>query len=339
MSRLIALGLAMFAVGCAQKEEEDQLSPPSSLFSAEDLEKGRTSIDDEEDIAYSINGEDAFYANAPEYSSAADLNQACIDERFNALKVSADTVNIEIKGDLDFTDCPAPDYGPDTTVAISKAVAKVRMWFGCASGDVEGLDGKTIAELDEVEDRCGENMAVQVITNLQFEQAYTQTGANDDGTAYALNVEMKMLNAMQTASGKPCDFSYSSSLYTISDKCDTVSKLTYTAARTGSSSSYATENYTKVGYRSIAYAADGEPRWYSSGNLAVTLNNWDGTITYSAPDVAPTYSFTDGTSTVEGTVGNVGSGLTGSTHQGRLKTHLHNAFAKARAHIEVAKAQ
>ena len=43
-----------------------------------------------------------------------------------------------------------------------------------------------------------------------------------------------------------------------------------------------------------------DPVYFASGTVNFKVNNWTGTLIYSAPDVAPTYSATDGVETVEG---------------------------------------
>jgi hypothetical protein len=239
----------------------------------------------------------------------------CLSNKLDTAKLHADKVNIEIDAKFDLMDCSMGD-----TVTLSKAELKFRMWIGCPDGDVEDLDGKTLLQASEVETDCGEHMDHQVMFNFSLDMDYTTTVETQAGEQINIAVDTLSIDALQTASGKPCEQNHSGSTYTLSDRCQTVEKYTSLSNVVGSTSQGSMEDYTRLGFRSLTVEDSGDPTWYSSGSMDVVVNNWTGSLTFGGATTAPTYSLTDGTNTVEGTIGEGGSlrGATANTAKARV---------------------
>lgn len=62
------------------------------------------------------------------------------------------------------------------------------------------------------------------------------------------------------------------------------------------------DGITELRYVGLRGTRAGEHPYFKGGSMEVTLQNWTGTMTYSAADTAPTWSMSDGTDTLTGTL-------------------------------------
>lgn len=304
------LGISLFLlsslIACSEKKEDENsdsgttISAGSGPISVAALAKPSdvgTLSRAEVIMAMESNREDflATYAEEPEaeepVEEEGDVDCAAALSTV-AVVAEGDTMSVDIN--LDMTECLKKAWseaGEGVTASVTKAVMSFYIRQTCVGGDLSSFNGKT---LDEVESppECENN---KVLMNMTSEMV-----ASISGNGQTMDINSSSVNVFGTDANESCLMTKSADGYS-QNGCVEIFK---TVGPEGS-----TDNeYTKYTHNDLKWVASPNNSWYTSGNIAVEMNDWSGAVTFRGADINPAYTMEYGAEKINGTL-TVPSGL------------------------------
>ena len=113
-----------------------------------------------------------------------------------------------------------------------------------------------------------------------------------NGETISVAIKSNSKNYQGTEILTACTKSKEGSTWTISDDCIYVD-ISESDSSFGTTSTSSQKNYTRLSSAGLLAQDDKTSLWYSSGTINAIINDWTGTLTYSAADAAPSYELTD----------------------------------------------
>ncbi len=255
----------------------------------------------------------------------ADDADTCITDQLDAQTITVQDKTIFIDASIDFASCLANTTPPVEGLAITAAKMHLLVSWSCDE-DFSAYADKTVADVEDMEDPCVTATSATMLS--QADTSFTMTITGDQGTA---TITTRQLTAHQNEAGGGCELTRSGETMTRADNCIDVATTTTTATAQGQTQTEVA--YLKIKGQGLTYPVVTQDPWYDSGSMDVILGNWNGTMTYSNRTTAPTYTFTDGSSTVAGTLGEDGNDtittLLPSQRPLTLRSYLNNLAIKA----------
>lgn len=322
MKSVVALAIGLMAVGCAKEKEEPKVDPPSSLFETADLEAGTVGQIPANEISGYVSG--AAYALSEEQDVGVSLDDeedaagACMRAKLEALTFSSDKANAMIDSTVDIKDCKVLDE-EDRAYQYDVAEVKVLAWFGCKNDDIEDLDGHAWSESKgsiPAFAYCKSEEDLQMMVNADFN--LTATAENE---GQKLTLSARRIMATQTKDGDPCAATYADANWTWTDGCTLFDRLYLKGDVDGQAVELGGESYLSAEYKSIVQSHDPHP-FFESGQVALKIDNWTGTMTYAGGSSAPTWEMTDGSTTKQGSI--MDFALTSGSFGAKVKKQIKN---------------
>jgi len=288
--------LLFVAVGCGKKKHSSSnsvapIAPGTSPVALADLAAtaGFTlNTPDQADALAFLSATSELYNNQP----PAPKPSPC-DSLFDSIKIQANKASVLVTGTVDITSCTqqrlSADADAGTTWTVTSATAKFYMYATCSAGDFSPLDGKNV-----------KNLSTTSPSERPARYCTNSTGVFDTQTTINANVTVSGTNSTVTiaiashegsADGGPCPVTGTSTDSSYDDSCVYVEKSDTTITTSGTTTK--TEDFLKLSFKGVTYdMSSGTSVWYKFGTMAVTYDNWTGSLTYSDSGVAPSYSLT-----------------------------------------------
>lgn len=289
----LALVLALVPmIACEEEEEEGKLTPPNPMFTAADLAAGSYNAIDEDEVLRDLGSKSIWY-DIDTGSALVGDTQGCITAKLGTVKVQADKANLTINGTADLTSC-----FEEAGTTIEAVSAKLLFYIGCPKSDLSNYNGKTLAEVSQMS-ASSEPCKVED-TGSRMESVGIDVSLNSDGVEVSANIR----EAMQTEDGKPCQISFSNNSWLWADSCRAWDHTVYSKLRYQGTAlpDEGKGDFLKVTYNGIRDEDSASARYYAGGYFSLAYNNWTGTVNYTSSTAQPTFSITDGTTTINGEV-------------------------------------
>lgn len=300
--KYLGLSLLVFSsvIACSEKKDDKDsdsgaaMTPGSGPLSVAALAKPSdlgTLSRSEVIMAMESNRTDFLATEAEEPEAEEPVEEEgdvdCMDA-LSAVEVVAegDTMSVDIN--LDMTECLKKAWSEadeGVTASVSKAVMSFYIRQTCVGGDLSSFNGKA---LDEVENppECESN---KILMNMVSEMV-----ASISGNGQTLDINSNSVNVFGTAANEPCLMTKSADGYA-QDGCVEIFK---SVGPEGNGDN----EYTKYTHNSLKWLASSDNTWYTSGNIAVEMNDWTGDVTFRGAGINPLYTMEYGTETINGTL-------------------------------------
>ncbi len=299
------LGLAAGTVSCGaieeaingtdsadEKKKNDSGGSPKGFLTSSDLaEDNAAETVSEYDIRNLISTSSYFYNEYPEPAATEESEEekTCTSS-IDSAKAEATKTSLKIEVTDNQYKCGVLNE------SAKKSTFRLLMAFGCSSGDFSAWNGKTMAEIEAEQAGVSSNFPCEsgtgyTIYNLKMDFV----GEFDVGGGGVLtSVDSKAISGQMTASGEACAFSIKDKVMSFSNGCMVFdnSLTVIDGAKTASR--------TMLEYHDIT-AEKGE-KFYTSGVIKGTMAGWTGTVTFNKAAGVPTYSFSNGETTVTGEI-------------------------------------
>lgn len=317
-SPLVVSSLVLAIVGCsAKKDSESSDAVTSAFLTSANLSPDKTKYEtvDSDDVKKEFEGgESKLYANAPK-NADEDASEVCYIEKLNTFKVTAKGDRISLGGMADMADCFKTAFSKVFETYSVTAEVKLFVEQTCKDIDLTSFDGKTFSEIaknNELE--CPSATSATELSNTALSIIFSGTVKGQK-----LEMDFDILIATMTADGKPCESTRTADTIIMTDGCLSVSLNTNKKYRVNGDvhASEGKQKYQKLEFSSIIEKDDKTSLFYSSGVIKFTLNDWMGNVTYTAADVEPSYSVTNGADTITGKVPETRSTLAFNLSQAR----------------------
>lgn len=203
-----------------------------------------------------------------------------------------DTMSVDIN--LDMTECLKKAWseaGEGITASVSKAVMSFYIRQTCVGGDLSSFNGKALDDVGDVPE-CDNN---KVLMNMTSEMVATISG-----NGQTMDINSSSVNVFGTDANEPCLMTKTADGYA-QDGCVEIFK---SVGPEGNGDN----EYTKYTHSNLKWVASPKNTWYTSGSIAVDMNDWTGAVTFRGADINPAYTMEYGTEEINGTL-TVPSGL------------------------------
>lgn len=285
------LFVSLLAVGCGKKEKEKEVNTSITL---EDLKKPAnvTSIS-KDDLPSQIRDLSVFVANSDDTSddkSSCFADAATITQSGNTLTVlvNKDLASCQNKESAGSDDSVKLQY--DLFSVYFKAVAK------CDDYADQDLSKNSMAEIAAVVCNADQERLSTSKLKLKYGYSYESGGKTIKNTR---NGETLQFTGNENL--KPCTVQYESGVHALNCIDYNISSETSSVETDGKEVKSENVDYIKTQSINVKTKADYSNKYYLSGKTEVILNDWTGVVTHNGADVAPTYTFTNGTDTISGT--------------------------------------
>lgn len=249
-------------------------------------------------------------------SSSLALSSDCVSEKLYQLPLKATGGRLETGGTLDLTSCAKDNFEAQSSrVQVTSLEMRLSMQLICNSDDLSKYNGKNFKDLsvENTENPCPNSTGMEQLTHSKTTMKSTVKYGGDE-----YKLEQVLINAIVADDGSPCKAQVSSGAKTYAN-CSNVKRYILNSdkinGKTGET--VGTEDYTKLVYKNLVSAKGTNNKWYQSGSMDVTFNDWEGEVKYSDVATAPTYTIKNGSETISGTI--VGSSSTTLNLQGSGK--------------------
>lgn len=248
------------------------LVAPKGFLTAQDLvapanieplskEKMRQELNDESSL---INIDDA-----------TSEDDTCFTSKYKMHPLSATKSELKFEYEFDFADCPAAD-GVTTKSAHMKMLAVL----SCSSADFSSWNGKAASVLFDkrspIDELCTSGEGYSLI-NGRFSGTYEYQ--EQDGTTVTQTTASA--SGTMTKNGDGCHFTIRDGVRSIENGC------VEARSSTRQSGSEVGADFLLLEYQNVKVELG--KKYYASGSMATTLNNWRGTVTFPGADAVPTY--------------------------------------------------
>jgi len=308
---IISYLILFTAIGCGKNSDSSSpIAPGTSVVAVADLAatSGFTmNTPAQADALAFLSAESELYNNQP----PAPKTSPC-DSAFDLIKTQANQASALINATVDVTSCKQQELSANadagTTWTVTSATAKLYGYKTCTAGDLSFLDGKTLKDLST---KSPSDILVQHCTKstMVFD---TQNTLNANLTISGTNSTVTYATTTHegSAGGGPCPHTGASHNSSYDDSCVYVEKSDITITTNGTTTK--TEDLLKLTFNGVTDdMSSATSVWHKFGTIAVTYDNWTGSLTYSDSGVAPSYSLAPtGGAAVTGTLTVTPSALT-----------------------------
>lgn len=293
--------LMMITTSCGKDKDEDAESidePITAPFltAAELSLPGNLEDFSKTEMLAEISEESSIYDNQPADNEADN----CLDTILNSTTVSGSANEIIFGRKIEVTECMTEIISdPDNPTKIESALLSMYGAFKCPGVDLTPYIGKTWKDIEglSISDSCGSGAS----SLLNMKTEVRMKAVNEENS---LTTNFKVINFQGTADLTPCERSSDGTNYTNANTCIEVTSNQYSdTVLNGKAAPEVLQNeFLKFSSADLKTQVKGEAVWHVGGKIDVTYNDWTGTLSYSAADQAPTYKFTKGTETAEGSI-------------------------------------
>lgn len=277
---------------------EPDLSTTGAFLTMADFPKTDLKQISNEDALNILKDSSDIYFTSPENAGNSDKSPivSCIAKLPTKLKtINKNTVAIEIEADLlgclqTSSNSETDDYSTFTKFNI-KAVDNLY----CSFVDFTELNEKEPAAVEDsvsarIDQECQDAKTSSIFGNITFEAQVESEG---------MVAKIISRNATMSSEGKACVTTKTDSGRIFGD-CIFAE---YTKQETQDGDAITIENELfQLEASELTVGTNPEEKWYSGGKFNVTANNITGFLNYSSPASAPTYSLTNGTNEITGTL-------------------------------------
>lgn len=306
---------------------------PSSLLTADsfitvgELSKGsRVNPIAKGEVASELNDVNDFYDDEPSKFAEFTEDDDCVGKLMNEQKVTSYGAYVGVGVEIDVTQCFKELQKDPATKSLS-VMLRLALQAGCDNQDFTSFDGKTMGEVAALDKSSCQNATQRnQLFNLRL---LTKIKSSQDGVEY--DGENIAYSVKATADGKPCTETVKLNALQITDGCLITERNFWSGMKVNGkpTDKEGTEDFTQLEMVGITSAAGDSNAWYQSGKMKTTLNNWTGDVTYSSTTTPPTYSLTNGSETLTGSLrasrGTVGLGGIFSSITPRVTESLRKA--------------
>lgn len=217
---------------------------------------------------------------------AFDQGTDCVADAMHELKFKATRTTLVLQGVYDDSDCLG------NTNPRLKSVNSVYVAIACTGASFYSYDGKTPTASDlkalSADQLCPEgNFAI--LTNNVVEV----TQVLPPGQSAEFVPSKKVTSTVMTKDGSACTFVVRNGLRQSLNECTEVTLETTNAAPAKTVTTYYAEKYDNL-------TAQLGGKFFIGGTKKVTLENWSGTVSFSGPNLAPSYEISNGAKTIKG---------------------------------------
>ncbi len=218
-------------------------------------------------------------------------NKECFDKKLDKVVFSAKGNTMGVSTTIDIVECFKESLQDAEPVA---GEVRLVIMISCSQDDdLSGFDGKTFGESTDLESPCTSSVA-----NLFVMQTTAKIGFVQNNTPYTMDMIIRSSNSKKDMT--PCTAKITGNTVTDDAGCFSISKTKTTTTKSGSSDVlYSSEEFTS--HEKVNLLSK-KGRWYAGGYFDVIYNNWTGKVTYKDEKTAPTYTLTNGTDTITGTI-------------------------------------
>ena len=279
---------------------------PSGFFlTAADLTPGTVYALSADDLASELDAEGSFFDQRPESDDPSEDDSSCVEDALGGLKVEASGDRMTISGSLDLSSCLDGLLGGADASGLDLALTmKMYVEAQCEGEDLSMYDGQSITDIADsardLDELCDGTFRMR---NHLWSHTVLSGSATFSGQTITLDTDTTSAAALQTTGDGPCVRTVSGDEVTYEDGCVETTHEVNTRDR---SNGMPSEKDGKDGISVLRYVGlrgtqAGEHPYFTGGAMEVTLQNWTGTMTYTAAETAPTWSMSDGTDTRTGT--------------------------------------
>jgi hypothetical protein len=282
-----------FLVGCPNGEipsKKSSVPPPDPVgfLRLADVSKPADIYDmPRDELAPKINDESEFYAESPDDNDEDDCFSKLI---LDAVKMQAKGTTMFVDAQLDLASCIAKGEGAEEGLISFKT--HLYWWVKCLTTNLEKLNGRSIGDLNiEAQDLC-KNGGFFEATNMQIDASGEYQ--DDDGTTRTW--ASTVLQTYLDQAGRPCKQTLAKGIYSKSG-CQITTKETIDSKYSNGKVEKHVE-YTQLTGNNLK--SNEKERYYNSGSMKFEINRWQGTMTYSSPNSAPSWNATKGAKSASG---------------------------------------
>jgi hypothetical protein len=302
-------------LGCKKDDDEkskDEVGAAVFLAPA-DIAKGDVKVLSKEEAASKLEDLSDLYDHEPESTSSTlrlvddendDATGKCIDDKFMAITVSGTKSSLSLDATPDLSSCFTAQSGG----GVTKATMHVAIAVGCDGTSFEAYDGKTLKELESADDQIVHLCDAGSSRTQMFNFALDEEGSQTLGTA-TIDMKIHLVTATMTGAAEGCTETLTGTSWKLDDGCMVVNKSSTTITG-GESEDSGKEDYTSLTSVGLTRGGGKTDEFYASGQYAVVVNDWNGSVTYTSVTAAPTYTLTKGGETATGTISGSGSPTT-----------------------------
>jgi hypothetical protein len=296
----ISLLLLSSVIACGEKKDDESsdfgttITPGSGPLSVAALAKPSDLGDlsrAEVIMAMESNRADflATEVEAPEDEEPAEEeDEVDCTAALSTVEVVAEGDSMSVDINLDMTECLQKAWseaGEGVTASVSKAVMSFYIRQTCVGGDLSSFNGRILDEVDDTPE-CDNN---KILMNMTSEMVATISG-----NGQTMDINSSSVNVFGTSANEPCLMTKTADGYA-QDGCVEIFK---SVGPEGNSDN----EYTKYTHNNLKWVASPNNTWYTSGQIAVEMNDWAGAVTFRGADINPAYTMEYGTEKINGTL-------------------------------------
>lgn len=311
--------VASLSVGCGEKKQKSPaavISADAFLTSAEISKGAKVNTLTSAQAVTKLKSEDDFYDDGPA-TLTLKMAESCITKIMAALPVKSYGSYAGVGAEVDITSC-AQELFNDPSIKAAPSSLRLALQAGCNNGDFSSFEGKTFAETYNIKSTACAN-ATSLTSLLQTRLILAATVTKSGATA---TIEDRDFSSNATASGQPCSETVEGLTTKHADGCLSTRRKVQSVYNINGvpDSKEGTEDFSQLETSSLVSSVGDTNIWYKSGKMKVTLNNWNGDVTYSSTSTAPTYSMSNGTETATGSLSSVKSLNLNETYKNLAKS-------------------
>jgi hypothetical protein len=202
------------------------------------------------------------------------------------LKFKATRTTLVLQGVYDDSECLG------NTNPRLKSVNSIYVAIACTGASFYAYDGKTPTASDlkglSADQLCPEgNFAILTNNVVEVSQVLPPGQATD------FIPSKKVTSTVMTKDGSACTFVVRNGLRQSLNECTEVTLETTNSAPAKTLTAYYAEKYDNL-------TAQLGGKFFVGGNKKINLENWSGTISFSGPNLSPSYEISNGSKTVKG---------------------------------------
>lgn len=263
------------------------LTAPKGFLPFEDLEL--TSNFEElnrKSLRKELNKQSAFFSN-PQLADTFTSEQECLTQKLEETLIEATDATLKFEANLDLIDCPSTG---DAAKLKSNRV-RVLYFLSCNSADFREWNAKAasvfVKKSPSIDSFCKAGEGYYLL-NTKINRAFE----NDLAQGKTDLVVSTHMRGLMTKTGEGCKFSIQEKIRSFDDGC-----LQFDSNLTVQSSGKTANLFLAISRGLKSELGD---KYFSSGTMDITLNNWQGSVTFGGSNIAPTYKLTSSIGKDEG---------------------------------------
>ncbi len=199
--------------------------------------------------------------------------ESCIQRQINTTKIQATKTSLKLDVRVDLSNCPANDGA----VRSIKLDMRILFHIVCDNADFRSWNGKSS---NEVKGDLSCNGQGYYLKNVKSNMVDNYTDPNSNQT---IMLNVSGVDGTMTRNGEGCKFSTVGNIRSIDNAClDFNSSIReYAGSRK--------VNFLLAEYDNVKSDLATNSKYFSAGQMKVTLNNWQGTVSYRGATLTPTY--------------------------------------------------